>query len=296
MRKKRAWQQLQQVDEIMRLTRSWTKFLGKRSSLRPISHNAMLLSTIVHVRNSLKHSSTFELSNIKPISWYVCGPTVYDVSHLGHARNYVATDIIRRILTQHFGCFVHFALGMTDVDDKIINKGKAFNCKTLEDFLLLANKYESEYFRDMDRLGVERPHATLRVTEHIDEIIQFVQDLIEKGHAYATQDGVYFRYSSLPKEYEYDKFGNMGEAEEQNGEHVCSEHDKIDRRDFALWKRTGDNEIVCWNSPFGYGRPGWHIECSAMTFSHFGPHLDIHSGGMDLKFPHHNNEIVQRFE
>eukprot|EP00981_Chlorochromonas_danica_P001924 scaffold398_cov177-Ochromonas_danica.AAC.23 len=144
----------------------------------------------------------------------------------------------------------------------------------------------------MDHLLVNRPSAVLRVTEHIPEIINFIQRLIDQGFAYTTSDGVYFKFSALPKTYNPNKFGNLPDVE-LDTEGRGGEHDKQDPRDFALWKASPESEVVGWKSPFGYGRPGWHIECSAMTHAYFGEHLDIHSGGIDLKFPHHTNEILQ---
>eukprot|EP01031_Cornospumella_fuschlensis_P033894 gene33894-41011_t len=257
---------------------------------------------VVAARTSAIEGMPIVFDRSRQLTWYACGPTVYDVAHLGHARNYVATDIIRRILTKHFGYDVNFAMGITDVDDKIIKKGKEKKCVSLADFLQLAYQYELEFFKDMDKLNVQRPHATLRVTEHISEILQFIQRLIEKQHAYVAKDGVYFNMNSLPKHYNYDKFGcapikanaidSTSSVDKQDPDNPHSAHKK-DARDFALWKLTDPAEPVGWHSAYGYGRPGWHIECSAMTYTYFGSELDIHSGGVDLKFPHHNNEILQ---
>ncbi|RYH28670.1 hypothetical protein EON65_11295 [archaeon] len=162
---------------------------------------------VVTVKTSALGEEPVVLDKSTPVTWYACGPTVYDVAHLGHARNYVATDIIRRVLTNHFGYEVNFAMGVTDVDDKIIKKGQEKNYASLHDFLQLAYQYELEFFRDMDQLNVQRPHATLRVTEHIPEILQFIQRLVDKQHAYVAKDGVYFDMNSLPSQYNHDKFG-----------------------------------------------------------------------------------------
>lgn len=174
---------------------------------RPFRHLSSLKEHVVTVKTSEIGAKPVLLDRLTPLTWYACGPTVYDVAHLGHARNYVATDIIRRILTKHFGYQVNFAMGITDVDDKIIKKGKEKNCSSLQDFLLLAYNYELEFFRDMDQLNVERPHATLRVTEHIPDILQFIERLVDKKHAYIAKDGVYFDMNSLPRQYNHDKFG-----------------------------------------------------------------------------------------
>jgi cysteinyl-tRNA synthetase len=263
---------------------------------------------IVRVKNSLKSKENkvvyTELSNHRPVTWYACGPTVYDVAHLGHARNYIATDILRRILMNHFQFEVKFAMGMTDIDDKIINKGKSQGYTTLSEFIQLARYYEVSFNNDMDRLGIMRPNANLRVTEHIDEIVSFIQRLIDNGHAYESDDGVYFSMQGLPKDYDYDKFGcvtsstqsfedDPSQPVDTNNNSNSFIRNKRDARDFALWKKALSSGSEGWKSPWGWGRPGWHIECSAMTHAYFGNSLDIHSGGMDLKFPHHNNEILQ---
>jgi cysteinyl-tRNA synthetase len=276
----------------------------------------------IHVRNSLNITPSYmplhdseNYRQQKPLTWYSCGPTVYDSAHLGHARTYISTDIIRRIITNYFKIPLNFAMGITDIDDKIINKGKLLGYTETEQFLSLAYSYEKDFFHDMARLNILPPDAVLRVSEHIPEIINFIRRLIDKDHAYIRDDGVYFRISSLPKSKEYDQFGcvptslaeegtvNEGNQDDQEG-HLST---KDNLRDFALWKifppsssssppsssSTTSSHTVGWSSPWGHGRPGWHIECSTMTYAYFGKYLDIHSGGIDLKFPHHSNEIVQ---
>ena len=263
-------------------------------------------------------SSSSSRSSASPppscLSWYACGPTVYDDAHIGHARTYINTDIIRRILTDHFQVNVNFAMGMTDIDDKIIQRSKVqkiSNTKPLEseelpNWLKLARKYEASFLADMDALNVRRPVVILRVTEHMEEIKRYISTILAEDKAYVTPSGVYFsvaRHSSPSNEY-----GKLGPipTSSSNEHDVDSDDqmrlfgDKKDPRDFALWKRvkdsgsgSGDDEEPFWDSPWGKGRPGWHIECSAVTHSHFGESLDIHSGGIDLRFPHHTNEIAQ---
>lgn len=241
-----------------------------------------------------------------PLTWYACGPTVYDVAHLGHARTYVTTDIIRRILINIIGFRVNFAMGVTDVDDKIINKGKNQSLTNLHEIIQLARNYEYEFLEDMEHLNVLKPDCILRVTEHVQEIIEFIEQLLQKKHAYVSDDGVYFDMTSLKQNFYYDRFGCVPHVDfnalHENIEEYRTlviddeepkSHHKRNQRDFALWKFSLGSTIG-WQSPWGVGRPGWHIECSAMTYNYFGKQLDIHSGGIDLKFPHHTNEIVQR--
>ncbi|XP_046520671.1 probable cysteine--tRNA ligase, mitochondrial isoform X1 [Equus quagga] len=216
-------------------------------------------------------------------SWYSCGPTVYDHAHLGHACSYVRFDIIRRILTRVFGCNIIMVMGITDVDDKIIRRAREMNVSPTS----LANLYEEDFKQDMAALKVLPPTVYLRVTENIPQIISFIEGIIAKGHAYSTAKGnVYFDLQSRG-----DKYGKLvGVAPGPVGEPV--ESDKRHASDFALWKAAKPQEMF-WASPWGNGRPGWHIECSTISSLVFGSQLDIHSGGIDLAFPHHENEIAQ---
>eukprot|EP01032_Pedospumella_encystans_P027830 gene27830-31440_t len=261
-------------------------------------------------------SSKTTFSSGTSLTWYSCGPTVYDSSHMGHARTYVCTDIIRRVMVDYFNIRMNYAMGITDIDDKIIKKGRESGLHTWNEMQAMVRSLEDDFFRDMDSLNVLRPDTVLRVTEHIPEIIAYITRLIDLKSAYVTTDGVYFDFSSLKNEY--DKFGGAhpGSEEDENvpgGEGAFQSsvqlHSKRNAKDFALWKllkpvtdSTGDGVEISterrskecvWDSPWGLGRPGWHIECSAMTHSLFGDKIDIHSGGVDLKFPHHTNEIAQ---
>jgi cysteinyl-tRNA synthetase len=232
---------------------------------------------------------------VSPLTWYSCGPTVYDVAHLGHARTYVCQDIIRRILVDYFRIDAVFAMGITDIDDKIIDKAKSEGLIHWEQMQGFARVLEQSFFADMDRLGVARPDVVLRVTEHIDAIIAYVQGIEQKGHAYQTPDGVYFDMNSFKASSgHYGKLSSLPPQDEtqEATSTIIGKSEKRNPRDFVLWKSAKPGE-PSWASPWGPGRPGWHIECSAMTHSYFGERLDVHSGGVDLKFPHHTNEIAQ---
>ncbi|KAI9526159.1 hypothetical protein NQZ68_002707 [Dissostichus eleginoides] len=215
-------------------------------------------------------------------TWYSCGPTVYDHAHLGHACSYVRFDILQRILTRLFGITVIHAMVITDVDDKIIKRSWEENVSPN----VLASIYEDEFKRDMLSLKVIPPAVYLRVTENVHHIVAFIDGIIRNGHAYDTKEGdVYFDIQSIGGRY-----GKFVGAVDPQGEPGSTT--KRDSRDFALWKRSKPQEPF-WESPWGRGRPGWHIECSTIASSVFGSQLDIHSGGIDLAFPHHENEIAQ---
>lgn len=215
-------------------------------------------------------------------TWYSCGPTVYDHAHLGHACSYVRFDILQRILTKLFGITVIHAMVITDIDDKIIRRGLEENVSPA----VIAAMYEDEFKKDMLSLKVIPPAVYLRVTENVHHIVAFIEKIIQNGHAYTTKEGdVFFDIQSIG-----DRYGKLGGAVDSHGEPGGA--NKRDRRDFALWKPSKPQEPH-WESPWGRGRPGWHIECSTIASSVFGSQLDIHSGGIDLAFPHHENEIAQ---
>ncbi len=218
------------------------------------------------------------------VNMYVCGPTVYDSCHIGHARPSVVFDVIRRYL-EYSGLSVTFISNITDIDDKIINRASSLGIP----FQILARRYQDEYERDMAALGVMSPTIRPRATEHIGEMISLIKGLEEKGVAYATPNGVWF---DVTKFKDYGKLSGRT-ADDENTEHrVEQDPEKRNPQDFALWKTAKPGE-PSWDSPWGAGRPGWHIECSAMAGKYCDFQLDIHGGGADLAFPHHENEKAQ---
>jgi cysteinyl-tRNA synthetase len=217
------------------------------------------------------------------ISIYLCGLTVYDNSHIGHARTIIFFDVLRRYLIFK-GYKVKFIQNFTDVDDKIINRAKAEGLKAEE----IAAKYTRNYFKDFDSLNVLRADQYPRATENIKEMINLIEALIEKGHAYLSLNGVYFRVKSFP---DYGKLSKRSIEELESGYRIEVDPYKEDPLDFALWKFYSDQPV--WQTPWGKGRPGWHIECSAMALKYLGCPFEIHGGGYDLVFPHHENEIAQ---
>ncbi len=221
------------------------------------------------------------------ISMYACGPTVYNFFHIGNARPFIVFDTMRRYL-EYRGYEVRFVQNFTDIDDKMIKRANEEHTTVKE----LGDRFIKEYYHDADALGVERATVNPRATEHIGEIISLVETLIEKGHAYPVPGGdVYFSVRSFPG---YGKLSGQNIDDLENGasERVDPTDEKHDPLDFALWKGAKPGEPA-WDSPWGKGRPGWHVECSAMSMSILGETFDIHGGGQDLIFPHHENEIAQ---
>jgi cysteinyl-tRNA synthetase len=215
---------------------------------------------------------------------YVCGPTVYDMSHIGHARCYVAWDVVVRHLKRR-GYDVTYVRNFTDVDDKIIRRAAERGMDPLE----LSRLYADEYLRDMAALGNKDPDVQPRVSDNIPQIIALIEKLIARGHAYASKGDVYFAIRSFES---YGKLSKRKLDDLLSGARVEPGEQKRDPLDFALWKAAKPGEIK-WLSPWGEGRPGWHIECSAMSERYLGETFDIHAGGKDLVFPHHENEIAQ---
>jgi len=218
------------------------------------------------------------------MTMYACGVTVYDFSHLGHARGAVAFDLIQRYFRRK-GYEVKYVRNFTDVDDKIINRAREEGITASE----VAHKYIDAYQEDMKRLGVGRADVEPKATEHISEMIDVIKGLADKGHAYVVDGDVYFRVASFK---EYGKLSKRNLEDLKAGARVEVDERKADPLDFALWKASKPGEPA-WDSPWGPGRPGWHIECSAMGFKHLGETFDIHAGGKDLIFPHHENEVAQ---
>jgi cysteinyl-tRNA synthetase len=215
---------------------------------------------------------------------YACGVTVYDYCHIGHARGAIVFDVIRKYI-RHKGFEVKYIRNFTDIDDKIINRAKQEGIA----WDTVAKKYTDEYYKDMDRLGVGKADVEPKATEHIEEIIHIVKGLIDKSYAYEIDGSVYFE---VEKFSEYGKLSKRDREEMMAGARVEIDERKKNPMDFVLWKKSKEGEPF-WESPWGLGRPGWHIECTAMSIKHLGESFDIHGGGADLLFPHHENEIAQ---
>jgi cysteinyl-tRNA synthetase len=216
---------------------------------------------------------------------YTCGPTVYDFAHVGNFRTFVFQDVLRRYLKSR-GFRVIQVMNLTDVDDRIIQKAAAAGL-SIRDY---TDKYIQAYLDDRRALNLEPPEHIARATEHIDDMVKLIQRLTEKGFTYTSDGSTYFRISKFPS---YGKLSKIDVAGMQTGARVdMDRYDKDNARDFALWKAPKPGETF-WETPIGPGRPGWHIECSAMAMKYLGDTLDIHSGGVDLTFPHHENEIAE---
>ncbi len=241
----------------------------------------------IRLYNTMKRTKE-DLDPAEPgkVSMYVCGVTVYDRSHIGHARCYVAFDVIYRYL-QHAGLTVNYVRNFTDVDDKIIKRAIELGVEPRD----LATENIGHYHEDMDRLGCLRPNLEPRVTDHVPEIVETIQSIIDNGHAYAADGSVYFDIATFPR-YGALSGRNLDDMQAGASERVDEDPNKKNPMDFVLWKPAKEGEPA-WDSPWGSGRPGWHIECSAMSKTHLGATFDIHGGGKDLVFPHHENEIAQ---
>ena len=218
------------------------------------------------------------------VSMYNCGPTVYDYFHIGNARTFLMADIIRRYL-EYKGYQVKFVQNFTDIDDKIINRANEEGVSTSQ----LSNRYIEAYFEDSGKLGIRPADVHPKATDHIPEIIQLIERMVDKGIAYEVDGDIYYR---IHKFLDYGKLSNRKPEDLLSGARVGINKRKENPRDFDLWKNVKPNE-PSWSCPWGCGRPGWHIECSAMAIKHLGESIDIHAGGQDLQFPHHENEIAQ---
>lgn len=237
----------------------------------------------------LYNSLTNKIEEFKPlndgvVNMYVCGPTVYNYIHIGNARPVIFYDMLKKYL-EYKGYRVNYASNITDVDDKIINKAIQEGVSEKE----IAQRYEDAYFRDCEKLGSSRPDFVPHATDYIDDMISMIDELIKKGLAYDIDGDVYFRVGKLSN---YGVLSNQIMDDLQQGVRIDVSSKKENPLDFSLWKKT--NTGIVWNSPFGKGRPGWHTECVCMINKIFNQQMiDIHGGGMDLKFPHHENEIAQ---
>lgn len=241
----------------------------------------------ITLHNTLSRTEeTFKPLKKGHVSMYHCGPTVYDTPHIGNYRTFVMNDLIRRVF-EYNGFKVTQAMNITDVDDKTIKKSQAEKTSRAE----LTAKYEKLFLEDLESLNIEKPHHLIRATEYISDMIELVNILLKKEVAYTADDGVYV---SIDKVKNYGELAHLKLSNESHERIHNDEYDKDNPRDFAVWKfKTPEDGDNFWSAPFGEGRPGWHIECSAMAMKVLGETIDIHTGGQDLIFPHHTNEIAQ---
>ena len=231
-----------------------------------------------------RSKENFETINENRVNLFVCGPTVYDDAHIGHGRTYISFDTIKRYL-EYSGYAVFYIQNITDIDDKIINRSKESGIPAHD----IARKFEKRYIEDMTKLNVTGVNLFARATDHLGEIIDQIQRLIDKGFAYESEDGVYFE---IEKFEEFGKLSNR-KIDELESHRELAETTKRNEQDFALWKKREGVDEPVWPSPWGDGRPGWHIEDTAITEYYFGEQYDVHGGGLDLIFPHHEAEITQ---
>ena len=234
----------------------------------------------------------FEHDKSKPIKWYTCGPTIYNNSHLGHARTFMSFDIIRRVLT-FLGYDIIYVMNITDIDDKIIKKVQTLSGEKevdVDTYMKFISKMEAEFWEDMDQLNIIRPTVMTRVTDYIDKMIKYIEQIEANGLTYTANGSVYIDSEKyLEKGYNWDVFGRAVATDYTECEFSF---EKKNKPDFALWKTAKLGEIK-FASKWGEGRPGWHLECSVMSFHVLGESIDIHSGGIDLQYPHHNGEVIQ---
>lgn len=253
--------------------------------LEECRNNLFIIGDKMKIYNTLtRKKEEFIPINDRKVGMYVCGPTVYNHIHVGNARTFISFDVIRRHL-ENSGYEVTFVSNLTDVDDKIINRANEEGRSAAE----VAKEYSDAFIGAMDAMGVKRPTIRPRATEEIDAMIATINKLIERGHAYAVDGDVYF---SVRSDSDYGCLSGRSTDEMQSGARIDIDPKKHDPLDFALWKAAKPGDPY-WESPWGCGRPGWHIECSSMSAKYLGQPFDIHGGGVDLVFPHHENEIAQ---
>ncbi len=236
-----------------------------------------------------REKRVFEPQDPKRVTMYVCGPTVYNYAHIGNARPPIVFDVLRRLLMRAYGAdAVVYARNITDIEDKIIKA----SLESGEPIAAITKKYADIYNADIAALNVLPPSVEPWATDHVAEMIDMIGKLVRRGYAYAGKEGVWFAVKQMP---DYGKLSGRKLEDNEAGARVEVDADKRDPADFALWKfaKPGEPEDAIWDSPWGRGRPGWHIECSAMAAKHLGKTIDIHGGGIDLQFPHHENEIAQ---
>ena len=239
----------------------------------------------ISIYNTLtRQLERFEPADRNRVTMYVCGPTVYNYVHIGNARPAVLFGVLASLLRRHYPK-VDYARNITDIDDKINNAARELGVPIKQ----ITDKYTAAYRAEMGALGVEMPNIEPFATDHVPEIIAMIERLIERGHAYAAESHVLFDVASHP---EYGQLSRRSTDEMLAGARIEVAPYKRNPGDFVLWKPSSD-DLPGWESPWGRGRPGWHIECSAMSAAHLGEVIDIHAGGIDLQFPHHENEIAQ---
>jgi cysteinyl-tRNA synthetase len=240
---------------------------------------------MLKIYNTLsKKVEEFNPINPPNVGMYICGPTVYDYFHIGNARTFIMSDIVRKYL-EYKGYKVNYVMNLTDIDDRIIKKSIEEKIPASE----VAKKYSDAFFEDISRLGIKSANTYPKATENIDEIIEMIKSLVDNGFAYNVDGNIFYNVSSFK---EYGKLSGKNIEELESGARVEIMEEKQNPLDFALWKKAKEGEPF-WKSEWGKGRPGWHIECSAMSCKHLGNTFDIHAGGNDLIFPHHENEIAQ---
>jgi len=257
------------------------------------NRNADKLTMTFRIFNTLTRKiEPFKPLNAKEVGMYTCGPTVYDFAHIGNLRTYIFQDVLRRWL-EHRGFAVKHVMNITDVDDKTIKRSQSEGITLNE----LTSKFEKLFFEDLAALRIKEPSVRCRATEHIEDMVKLIEQLISKDFAYVSEDGVYF---SIAKFKDYGKLAGLEKSKVKDmkpGQYsrvAADEYEKEELRDFALWKfYKPEDGLVFWETAVGKGRPGWHIECSAMSMKYLGSSFDIHTGGVDLIFPHHQNEIAQ---
>ncbi len=247
------------------------------------------MKNIVFYNSLTREKEVFKPINADEVGMYSCGPTVYNYAHIGNFRAYVFSDLLKRVL-EDYGYNVKLIMNLTDVDDKTIKNSKESNISLNE----YTKKYKEAFFEDIKTLGIKKASENPSATDHIKEMIDIIELLKKNGHTYEADGSIYFKISSFPKYGELANLDKQELLENASGRVLNDEYDKENASDFVLWKAyTKEDGDVYWDSPFGKGRPGWHIECSAMSSKYLGKHFDIHTGGIDNKFPHHENEIAQ---
>ena len=266
----------------------WIVSQNKRC-LTPFQSFLRLATRMLRFRNTLSGKiEEFRPLREGEVSFYYCGPTVWDYGHIGNFRSAIAADIVRRYL-KFKGFKVTHVMNITDVEDRIIAKSQEAGL-TIDDYTA---KYIDALWEDFDALGCERPEIVPRATRHIPEMVTLIERLLETDHAYQSDGSIYYRIASFPEYGKLSKINFAGNIAGASDRIDTDRYEKEDARDFALWKEPATATEPAWDAPIGRGRPGWHIECSAMSMKYLGETFDIHAGGIDLVFPHHENEIAQ---